>query len=62
MEDVDEDEVEELLCPEKVKRGEPGGLQPQGGRGDQAGHQHGEDRPPGAGEMVMNDGDDDDDD
>ena len=48
MEDVDEDKVEELLCPEKVKQGEPGRLQPQGGRGDQAGHQHGEDRPPGA--------------
>ena len=46
MEDVDKDKVEELVCPEEVEGGEPDGLQAQGGRGDQAGDQHGEDGPP----------------
>ena len=46
MEDVNEDKVEELVSPKKMEGGEPCRLQPQGGRQDQAGHQHGEDRPP----------------
>ena len=46
MENVDKNEVEELMNPEEVQGGEPFGLQPQGGRQDQAGHQQGEDRPP----------------
>ena len=46
MEDVDKEEVEELVCPEEVEGGEPGGLQAQRGRHDDAGDQHGEDGPP----------------
>ena len=46
MENVDKNEVEELVNPEEVRGGEPFGLQPQGGRTDQAGDRHGEDCPP----------------
>ena len=46
MEDVNENEVEELMYPEEVGGGEPYGLQPQGGRRDQAGDRHREDGPP----------------
>ena len=46
MKDVDKEEVEELVCPEEVEGGEPGGLQAQRCRHDDAGDQHGEDGPP----------------
>ena len=45
MEDVEKNEVEDLMNPKEVGGGEPYGLQPQGGRRDQAGHRHGEDGP-----------------
>ena len=46
MKDVDENEVEELVYPEEVRGGEPGGLHAHRGRGDEAGDHHGEDGPP----------------
>ena len=46
MKDVDENEVEELVHPEEVGGGEPDGLHPHRGRGDEAGDHHGEDGPP----------------
>ena len=46
MEDIDKDEVEELIRPEEMEGGEPGGLQAERGHRDDAGDQHGEDGPP----------------
>ena len=45
MEDVDKEEVQELVAPKEVLRGEPRWLETKCDHEDEAGDQGGEDRP-----------------
>ena len=57
MEDVDEEEVQELVAPEEMMRGEPNWLEIKCYHEDEAGDQYCEDRPQVEQEGVLVEGD-----